>query len=110
MENKPDQFSQLIDQLLDLLFTKGLEKNLEFQADRMGLEYAVRAGYYPTGLKDFLMIFGDSQKLQHSVILNTHPSTRQRYRYLVKQLTKYKDSRNNPLLVDRFKRMTKNLL
>jgi predicted Zn-dependent protease len=110
MEKDPAQFSQLIDQVSDLLFTNGLDKNLEFEADRMGLEYAVRAGYYPTGLKDFLKILGNSQELQRSTILSTHPSARQRYRLLVKQLTQYEDSRNNPLLADRFKRMTENLL
>jgi predicted Zn-dependent protease len=110
MEKDPAQFSQLIDQVSDLLFTNGLDKNLEFEADRMGLEYAVRAGYYPTGLKDFLKILGNSQELQRSTILSTHPSARQRYRLLVKELTQYEDSRNNPLLADRFKRMTENLL
>jgi len=110
MEKDPAQFSQLIDQVSDLLFTHGLDKNLEFEADQMGLEYAVRAGYYPTGLKDFLKILGNSQELQRSTILSTHPSARQRYRLLVKKLTKYEDSRNNPLLADRFKRMTENLL
>jgi beta-barrel assembly-enhancing protease len=110
MEKDPALFSQLIDQVSDLLFTNGLDKNLEFEADRMGIEYAVRAGYYPTGLKDFLKILGNSQELQRSTILRTHPSARQRYRLLVKQLTKYEDSRSNPLLADRFKRMTENLL
>lgn len=110
MEKDPAQFSQLIDQVSDLLFTHGLDKNLEFEADQMGLEYTVRAGYYPTGLKDFLKILGNSQELQRSTILSTHPSARQRYRLLVKQLTKYEDFRNNPLLADRFKRMTENLL
>lgn len=110
MEKDPAQFSQLIDQVSDLLFTNGLDKNLEFEADRMGLEYAVRAGYYPSGLKDFLKILGNSQELQRSTILSTHPSARQRYRLLVKELTKFEDSRKNPLLADRFKRMTDNLL
>ncbi len=110
MEKDPAQFSQLIDQVSDLLFTQGLDKNLEFEADRMGLEYAVRAGYYPSGLKDFLKILGNSQELQRSTILSTHPSARQRYRLLVKELTNFEDSRKNPLLADRFKRMTENLL
>ncbi|GEM_PF-401071 len=110
MEEDPSQFSQLIDQVSDLIFTNGLDKDLEFEADRLGLEYAVRAGYYPTGLKDFLKILGNSQELKRSSILSTHPSARQRYRLLVKELTKYKDSRNNPLLADRFKKMTDNLL
>jgi predicted Zn-dependent protease len=110
MENDPAQFNQLIDQVSDLIFTNGLDKDLEYESDRLGVEYAVRAGYYPSGLKDFLKILGNSQELQRSAILNTHPSARQRYRLLVKELTKYEDSRNNPLLADRFKRETANLL
>ena len=110
LEKDSDQFSKLIDQFSDLLFNKGLNKKLEFEADRVGLEYAVRAGYHPSGLKDFLKILNGSKEFQSSIILNTHPSIQKRFRLLVKQLTRYVNSRNKPLLANRFKRMTENLL
>ena len=47
--------ASLIDQMSDLLFTKRLDKKLEFEADVYGAECLYRAGYNPRGLRDYLM-------------------------------------------------------
>ena len=44
MNQNPEMFAKLIDQMSDLLFTKGLDKKLEFEADVYGAEYLYQIG------------------------------------------------------------------
>ena len=46
MDKNPGLFDKLIDEVSNVLFTKGLDKNLEFEADRYGREFAYRMGYF----------------------------------------------------------------
>ena len=64
-----------------------LDKDAEFEADRMGLTLAYRAGYDAYGLPDVLQIIGHTNKSDSSVALlfKTHPSPDER-------LTKLGDS------------------
>jgi predicted Zn-dependent protease len=39
---------------MSLILEKGLDQKLEYEADQEGVKYAVRAGYDPDALKDFL--------------------------------------------------------
>ena len=43
MKQNPEMFSNVIDQMTEVLFTKGLDKEKEFEADVVGVEYAYRA-------------------------------------------------------------------
>lgn len=54
---------------------RSLDKNAEFEADRLGLSYATRAGYEPFGLTDVLQILGQTNPNDSSVALlfKTHP-------------------------------------
>jgi beta-barrel assembly-enhancing protease len=54
---------------------RSLDKDAEFEADRLGLSYATRAGYEPFGLTDVLQIMGQTDKNDSSVALlfKTHP-------------------------------------
>lgn len=54
---------------------RSLDKNAEFEADRLGLSYATRAGYEPFGLTDVLQVLGQTSKDDGSVALlfKTHP-------------------------------------
>jgi predicted Zn-dependent protease len=54
---------------------RSLDKDAEFEADRLGLSYATRAGYEPFGLSDVLQIMGQTSKDDSSVALlfKTHP-------------------------------------
>ena len=67
-------FDKIINEVSETLFTRGLDKNLEFEADQVGTEYAYRLGYYPGGLKDFLKILGKSKSRDSSIFMSTHPS------------------------------------
>ncbi|MDI1307826.1 MAG: M48 family metallopeptidase [Methylotenera sp.] len=54
---------------------RSLDKNAEFEADRLGLSYAARSGYEPFGLTDILQILGQTNPNDNSVALlfKTHP-------------------------------------
>ena len=54
---------------------RSLDKSAEYEADRLGLSYATRAGYEPYGLTDVLQTLGQTNKNDGSVALlfKTHP-------------------------------------
>ncbi len=54
---------------------RSLDKEAEFEADRMGMVLATRAGYEPYGLADVLQRIGQTSKTDDSVALlfKTHP-------------------------------------
>ena len=54
---------------------RSLDKSAEYEADRLGLSYATRAGYEPFGLADVLQTLGQTNKSDGSVALlfKTHP-------------------------------------
>ena len=54
---------------------RSLDKSAEYEADRLGLSYATRAGYEPYGLTDVLQTIGQTNKNDGSVALlfKTHP-------------------------------------
>ena len=54
---------------------RSLDKSAEYEADRLGLSYAARAGYEPYGLTEVLQSIGQTNKNDGSVSLlfKTHP-------------------------------------
>lgn len=54
---------------------RSLDKSAEYEADRLGLSYATRAGYEPYGLTEVLQTIGQTNKNDSSVTLlfKTHP-------------------------------------
>jgi len=78
----PDVFDKVIEQAGEIIFTYGLDKNLEYEADKMGVEYTGRLGYDSRGLKSFLNILDKLQPGKGSVFLSTHPSPQDRLAHL----------------------------
>lgn len=79
MNKDPQLFSDLIDNVSDMLFTKGLDHSLEFEADRFGTAYAARLGYHPWGLHGFLKNLNTHRSQGGaSVFFQTHPSPQAR--------------------------------
>jgi predicted Zn-dependent protease len=66
------------------LFTRGLDKDDEFEADRMGVVLAARAGYNPYGLVGVLQTLGQVNPQDSSVALmfKTHPAPAKRLDFL----------------------------
>ena len=77
----PEQVSQLnglleglIQDTLDALFVKGYSRDTEFEADRLGVEIAARAGYDPAAMTRFLHTLAERQDTGHGGFYATHPA------------------------------------
>ncbi len=67
---------------MGLIMEKGLDKKLEFEADREGTKYAIRAGYQPTAMMEFLKrleAFQQQKNADMVLLESTHPKTQERY-------------------------------
>ena len=102
MDKNPGLFDKLIDEVSNVLFTKGLDKNLEFEADRYGREFAYRMGYYPGVLQNFIRKLGKSKEGGNSIFMSIHPSTGERYNRLKKTWNRYRKASLYPVLGKRF--------
>jgi len=102
MKKNPEMFSNVIDEMTEVLFTKGLDKDKEFEADVVGVDYAYRAGYHPQGLRDYLQTLAKEEGHVESKFFTTHPSTTVRISKIDKLLSNYSDIKNLPFLTKRF--------
>ena len=78
----------------------------ERQADDLGLEYMVKAGYSPegmVGLMDMLKSMSDHKVSSADLLFATHPMSSERYQTAVKTAEdKYKAAKSNPLHRERY--------
>jgi predicted Zn-dependent protease len=66
---------------------RSLDKNAEFESDRLGLEYAASAGYDPFAFLDVLDRMGASGQADRlSLLFKTHPHPRDRLSALEKAI------------------------
>jgi len=103
LNKDPQMFSGVIDEISDKLFTKGMDKEKEFDADVFGIEFAYRAGYNPTGLRDYLRILQSQEGHAQSRFFTTHPSTADRLGRIEGKLGEYADGNSWPVLTERFR-------
>lgn len=73
LDKDPKALSQIVNLTTDTLFTKGLDKKYEFDADRYGVAYASAAGYNPKGLPEFLGRLRKEEGKEGSIFFSTHP-------------------------------------
>ncbi len=72
-------FSQAVDQALDILLEKGLEREDELEADRLGALLATQAGYDGQGLERFLARVAESGSVgADKGLAKTHPPFEER--------------------------------
>jgi len=106
---KGKEFENMIGSLQNTLFDKGLDQNMEFEADKSALETAYRTGYDPNGfievLKELKRI--QSQSTQKGSWFSTHPPLGQRIQKCQTQLRHYPDAKTLAHLPDRFKQYQK---
>ncbi len=91
------------------LYARGLDKDDEFEADRVGVVLAARAGYDPWGLPSALQTLAgikpDSTYL--ALLLKTHPAPSARLEKLAAAMTDHFDGYTDaPQQAQRFHRMT----
>ncbi len=91
------------------VYAKGLAKESEFEADRMGVVIAARAGYDPYGLPNVLQMLQtlqarDSQDAGSGLLFATHPPFSARISLLNDLMPATFDRFDGlPILADRFK-------
>jgi predicted Zn-dependent protease len=107
MNENPEMFSSVIDEITDKLFTKGLDKDKEFEADVYGIEFAYRAGYNPQGLRDYLKTLRAQKGHAQSAFFTTHPSTSTRIGKIENTLQQYQDGDSFPFVTKRFQKYMK---
>lgn len=85
------------------VYERGLDKNDEFEADRMGIVVATRAGYDPYGLPAVLQMLDESNAQDSSLALmfKTHPAPHDRLSLLDKEMGDRFDTYAAPTQADK---------
>ncbi len=103
--DKGAQFESMIGDLQNVLFDKGLDQNMEYEADATALETAYRTGYNPAGLTEVLQALRQieaSTPNKQGSWFSTHPPLGSRIAKNEAQLKKYKDAGKLATLPERF--------
>ena len=101
---KGEEFENMIGGLQDTLFDKGLDQNMEFEADTTAMDTAYRTGYDPNGLVQVLKELKriQSKSTQKGSWFSTHPPLGQRIQNCQDQLRRYPDAKSLAHLPNRF--------
>jgi predicted Zn-dependent protease len=88
------------------VFTKGLDKSDEYEADRIGATLAARAGYDPYGLVAVVQMLGSLQEEQSgfSLMMSTHPTPTDRLAELEKYTATLDKFAQQPQVAERFQK------
>lgn len=78
LNKDPKALSKIVGLVTETLFTRGLDKKYEYEADEVGTGYAATAGYHAGGLRDFLVKLRAGEGREMSIFFQTHPSTKDR--------------------------------
>lgn len=89
------------------IMARGLDKNAEFEADRVGIVFAARAGYEPWGLPDVLQDLASlpAKDDRTSLLFKTHPHPADRLAALGEAVGGRFDAVRGKELADRFYRI-----
>jgi beta-barrel assembly-enhancing protease len=106
---KGKQFESMIGDLQSVVFDKGLDKSMEFEADSAAMETAYRTGYDPRGM---INVLKKLQKVEATSIkkgswFSTHPPLGERIARLETQLKKYPDAASLAKVPERFAKRVK---
>lgn len=76
--DNPDFFKSIVNAFLDDYLARGLPKETEFEADRIGTALLAKVGYDPNGLADFLAGMIKKEEGHSDPFYDTHPDTQER--------------------------------
>lgn len=103
---KGKEFENMIGGLQTTLFDKGLDQNMEFEADKSAMKTAYRTGYDPEGiievLRELKRIEAGSQK--QGSWFSTHPPLGERIRRCEAEMRQYPDAKSLARLPDRYRK------
>ena len=107
--NKGEQFENMIGDLQNIIFDRGLDQNMEFEADRTAMETAYRTGYSPDGLIKVLEELKriEARSKKRGSWFSTHPPLRERIRKCKERLRDYPDWKRLAQLPKRFKKYSR---
>ncbi len=102
--DKGRQFQGMIGDLQTALFDRGLDKNMEFEADLAAMETAYRTGYDPSGIIRTLETLqrNEATARKDGSWFSTHPPLPDRLARTRAQLARYPDARKLATVPDRF--------
>ncbi|MEJ2587722.1 MAG: M48 family metalloprotease [Deltaproteobacteria bacterium] len=91
---KGKQFESMIGDLQNVLFDKGLDQNMEFEADKTAMETAYRTGYDPQGMIQVLVKLKaiESKSQKKGSWFSTHPPLTERIGRCQSALRQYPDA------------------
>jgi len=104
--SKGREFQGMIGDLQGVLFDRGLDKNMEFEADASGMETAYRTGYDPAGMVRVLEMLqrNEAAAQKGGSWFSTHPPLAQRLEKLRTQVAGYRDAGSLARVPERFAR------
>jgi beta-barrel assembly-enhancing protease len=107
--DKGKQFESMVGDLQSVVFDKGLDQSMEFEADAAGMETAYRTGYDPRAM---INVLKKLQKLEATSIkkgswFSTHPPLDERIAKLEIELKKYPNAAALAQVHDRFAKRVK---
>ncbi len=101
---KGELYEEMLDSLQTVLFDRGLDKNMEFEADTTGMDIAYRTGYDPRGIIQVLkkLRVKKSGAKQNGSWFSTHPPITDRLKRCYKQMALYRDTKEMARVKMRF--------
>ncbi len=103
--DKGKQFESMIGDMQNVLFDKGLDKNMEYEADASALETTYRTGYAPAGLTEVLYALErvEATSKKQGSWFSTHPPLPSRIARNDTTMRKFTGASKLAVLTDRFK-------
>ena len=91
--------TQAVGLVTTMIVFQGYSRSYESQADRLGMQYAMKAGYKPGAMlsvfKKFIKLRDEEGKKERLVVLSSHPALEDRIKAAEEYLAKLKEGRAN---------------